>query len=94
MPTEVQLAAAICWLATTIAAAVVYGIVKYIFQDRAGTYLASIPLLEKFSTAVKRRPFASIVLARLTPVIPQMAVNIYAGVSGLHFWSYLAASAA
>ncbi|MEK5027060.1 TVP38/TMEM64 family protein [Paenibacillus sp. FSL M7-1046] len=84
--------AAICWLATTIAAALVYGIVKYIFQDRAGTYLASIPLLEKFSSAVQRRPFASIVLARLTPVIPQMAVNIYAGVSGLHFWSYLAAT--
>lgn len=82
----------LCWGATTIAAAVMYGIVKYIFQDRARAYLASITALDKFTAAVQRRPFASVVLARLVPVIPQTAVNIYAGAASLPFWSYLAAS--
>lgn len=82
----------LCWGATTIAAAVMYGIVKYIFQDKARTYLASITALDKFTAAVQRRPFASIVLARLVPVIPQTAVNVYAGAAGLPFWGYLAAS--
>ncbi|MNN85244.1 SNARE associated Golgi protein [compost metagenome] len=41
---------------------------------------------------MQRRPFASIILARLVPVVPQTAVNLYAGAAGLPFWSYLAAS--
>ncbi|CAH1194818.1 hypothetical protein PAECIP111892_01878 [Paenibacillus auburnensis] len=84
--------ALICWSATTLAAAIMYGVVKYLFQKQARTYLASVPAMEKFTSAVQRRPFASIILARLAPVVPQTAVNIYAGAAGLPFWSYLAAS--
>lgn len=84
--------ALICWLATNLAAAILFGVVKYLFQNQARTYLASIPALEKFTAGIERRPFASIVLARLLPIIPQTAVNIYAGAAGLPFWSYIAAS--
>ncbi|NOU78869.1 TVP38/TMEM64 family protein [Paenibacillus sp. LMG 31459] len=84
--------ALICWSATTLAAAIVYGLVKFMFQNKSMTYLNSISALDKFTGAVQRRPFASVVLARLAPVIPQMAVNIYAGAAGLPFWSYLAAT--
>ncbi|MEK5585641.1 VTT domain-containing protein [Paenibacillus sp. FSL P2-0536] len=85
--------ALICWVATTLAAAFLFGVVKFLFQDQARAYLTSIPLLEKFTKGIERRPFASIVFARLLPIIPQTAVNIYAGAAGLPFWSYLAASA-
>ncbi|WNS44285.1 VTT domain-containing protein [Paenibacillus sp. MMS20-IR301] len=85
--------AIICWFATNLAAALVYGFVKYLYRDRSISYLKSITVLDKFTAAVQRRPFASVILARLAPVIPQMAVNIYAGAAGLPFWSYLAASA-
>lgn len=84
--------AAICWIATTLAAAAMYAIIKFVFQDRANSYLSSITALEKFTSAVKQRPFISILLARLVPVVPQTAVNVYAGAAGLPFWSYLAAS--
>jgi uncharacterized membrane protein YdjX (TVP38/TMEM64 family) len=84
--------ALICWVATTLAAALLFSVVKYLFQGQARTYLASVPLLEKFTSGVERRPFASIVLARLVPIIPQFVVNIYAGVAGLPFWSYLTAT--
>lgn len=85
--------AVLCWTATTIAAALVYGGVKYMFREQSIAYLSSIPVLEKFTSAVQQRPFASVVLARLAPIIPQMGVNIYAGAAGLPFWSYLGATA-
>ncbi|WP_410514634.1 VTT domain-containing protein [Paenibacillus sp. BR2-3] len=84
--------AAICWVATTLAAAIMFGGVKYLFQGKARAYLASVPALDKFAVAVEQRPFASVILARLAPFIPQTAVNAYAGAAGLPFWSYLAAS--
>ncbi|ASA23189.1 TVP38/TMEM64 family protein [Paenibacillus donghaensis] len=84
--------ALICWTATNIAAAIMYAGVRYLFQAPARRYLASTPALSRFTSAVASRPFASIVLARLAPVIPQTAVNAYAGAAGLPFWSYLAAS--
>ncbi|OKP75499.1 hypothetical protein A3842_19610 [Paenibacillus sp. P3E] len=85
-------AAVICWSASTLAGAMIYGIVQHMFQEKARTYLASVPALDKFTSAVQRRPFAAVVLARLAPVVPQMGVNIYAGAAGLPFWSYLVAS--
>lgn len=81
--------AIICWLATNLAAAILFGVVKYLFQSQARAYLASIPALEKFTAGIERRPFASIVLARLVPIIPQTAVNIYAGAAGLPFGAIL-----
>lgn len=84
--------ALICWIATTLAAAILFGAVKYLFKNQARAYLASIPALEKFTVAVEKRPFASIILVRLTPIIPQTAVNIYAGAAGFPFWSYIIAS--
>ena len=85
--------AALCWGATTFAAALMFGSVKYLFRGKAQAYLTSVPALAKFTLAVEKRPFASVVLARLIPVIPQAAVNIYAGAAGLPFGSFLLASA-
>lgn len=84
--------AIICWVATTFAAALMYGSVKYLFQDRAKAYLNSVPALARFASAVEKRPFASVILARLMPIIPQTAVNAYAGAAGLPFWSFLVAT--
>lgn len=84
--------ALLCWLATTLAAALMFLGVRYWFQGRARTYLSKIKALEKFTAAIERRPFAAVVLARLAPVIPQTAVNVYAGAAGLPFWSFLLAS--
>lgn len=84
--------ALICWVATSLAASILFGLVRYLFKDQARAYLTSISTLKRFTEAIERRPFASIVLARLVPIIPQTAVNIYAGAAGLPFWSYLLAT--
>ncbi|MCL6604211.1 MAG: VTT domain-containing protein [Paenibacillus sp.] len=85
--------AALCWGATTFAAALMFFSVKYLFKGSAKRYLTTTPALDKFKTAVEKRPFASVVLARLVPVIPQAAVNIYAGAAGLPFGSFFLATA-
>ncbi|WP_379131815.1 TVP38/TMEM64 family protein [Paenibacillus sp. sgz500958] len=83
----------ICWMATTLAAVLMFGSFKYLFQDKARRYLEQLPALAKFTYAVEKRPFISIVVARLIPVIPQAAVNAYAGAAGLPFMSFLLATA-
>ncbi|MDT3427428.1 putative membrane protein YdjX (TVP38/TMEM64 family) [Paenibacillus forsythiae] len=83
---------AMCWLATTAAAALMFGGVKWLWPEKGRAYLSSVPALHKFTSAVRRRPFASVVAARLLPVIPQTAVNVYAAAAGLPFWSFILAS--
>ncbi|MBY9081441.1 VTT domain-containing protein [Paenibacillus sp. HN-1] len=82
----------LCWLATMAASAIMYGGVLAIFPERGRSYLESIPALDSFTAAVRRRPFASVAAARLLPIIPQAAVNAYAAAAGLPFWSFMLAS--
>ena len=86
-------AAAISWFGTTIAAVIVYAAVRSLYQEPGRRLLGKYTAIHRFTTAVERRPFQSILLARLLPVIPQMAVNLYAGVASIPFWTYTAASA-
>lgn len=86
-------AAAISWFGTTIAAVILYAAVRSLYQESGRRLLGKYTAIHRFTTAVERRPFQSILLARLLPVIPQMAVNLYAGVASIPFWTYTAASA-
>lgn len=84
--------AVICWTATTAASALMYGAVRIGFRDQARAYLASVPSLDRFTSALEKRPFAAVVVGRLLPVIPQAAVNVYAAAAGFPFWSFMAAT--
>ncbi|KZS47939.1 hypothetical protein AWU65_19450 [Paenibacillus glucanolyticus] len=86
-------AAAISWFGTTVAAILLYAAVRALYKENGRRLLRKYAAAEMFTTAVERRPFQAILLARLLPVIPQMAVNIYAGVASIPFWTYTAASA-
>lgn len=83
---------ALCWLATMGASAIMYAAVKWLFPELGARYLARLPALDRFTEAVRRRPFASVMAGRLLPVIPQAAVNVYAAAAGLPFWSFILAS--
>ena len=86
-------AAAISGFGTTIAAVILYAAVRSLYQESGRRLLGKYTAIHRFTNAVERRPFQSILLARLLPVIPQMAVNLYAGVASIPFWTYTAASA-
>ncbi|MCJ8011235.1 TVP38/TMEM64 family protein [Paenibacillus sp. KQZ6P-2] len=85
-------AAAISWLGTMIAATMVYALVRYVFREQGRQYLGRFKTLHTFTSWVESRPFASVIGGRLIPVIPQMAVNVFAGVASIPFWTYTAAS--
>lgn len=86
-------AATISWFGTTIAAVILYAAVRSLYQEPGRRLLSKYAAVNRFTAVVERRPFQSILLARLLPIIPQMAVNIYAGVASIPFWTYTTASA-
>ncbi|MWV45097.1 TVP38/TMEM64 family protein [Paenibacillus sp. HJL G12] len=85
-------AAAISWLGTMIAATVIYALVRFVFREQGRRYLGRFKALQSFTSWVESRPFVSVAAGRLIPVIPQMAVNVFAGVASIPFWTYTAAS--
>lgn len=84
--------ALVAWLGTTIAAMIIYAAAASIYRDSGRRFLAKFKSLDKFTSAFEQHPFKAIVIARLIPIVPQMAVNIYAGVASIPFWSYTIAS--
>lgn len=85
-------ASIISWLGTTLAAVIVYGIVRYAFREQGRRYLAKKPWIQSFTTTIETHPFIAIIIARLLPIVPQMAVNIFAGVASISLWRYTLAS--
>lgn len=85
-------AAAISWLGTMIAATLIYALVRTVFREQGRRYLAKFKVMQTFISWVESSPFLSIAAGRLIPVIPQMAVNVFAGVASIPFWTYTAAS--
>lgn len=84
--------ASIAWLGTTAAALIIYVAAAAVYREPGRRFLAKFRYLDSFTSAVERHPFRAIVIARLVPVVPQMAVNVYAGVASIPFWIYTIAS--
>ncbi|UNK20337.1 VTT domain-containing protein [Paenibacillus sp. N3/727] len=84
--------ASIAWLGTTAAAVIIYAAAASVYREPGRRFLAKFRYIESFTSAVERHPFKAIVIARLMPIVPQMAVNVYAGVASIPFWIYTAAS--
>ena len=85
--------AAAAWIGTTAAALVLYAISFTALREQADRLLKRHAVIRTFSAAVERHPFQAVLLARLLPVVPQTAVNLYAGAAGLPFGLYFAATA-
>lgn len=85
-------AAGISWFGTTMAAVILYISVRSLYQEAGRRWIEQHSIIWTFTNKVEQRPFQAILLARLLPVVPQMAVNIYAGVSAIPFWTYTIAT--
>ncbi|MGF7048540.1 putative membrane protein YdjX (TVP38/TMEM64 family) [Paenibacillus sp. DS2015] len=85
-------ASIISWLGTMLAGVIVYGLVRYAFREQGRRYLAKKPWIQSFTTTIETHPFIAIMIARLLPIVPQMAVNIFAGVASISLWRYTLAS--
>ncbi|KKO52127.1 TVP38/TMEM64 family protein [Paenibacillus sp. DMB20] len=84
--------AAAAWIGTTAAAVIVYVVSAALYREPGRRFLKRYSLLDSFTAKLEKHPFTAILLVRMVPVVPQMAVNIYAGVASIPFWTYTAAS--
>ncbi|QHW29960.1 TVP38/TMEM64 family protein [Paenibacillus rhizovicinus] len=75
-----------------LAALLTYGLFRYVLQDRARLLLRRYAVTARWTSLVEHRPFGSVLLARLIPVVPQLAVNAYAAAVSLPFLTYAGAS--
>jgi len=85
-------ATTIAWLGTTLAAVLVYGIVRYAFREQGRRYLNKRRSIQSFTSTMESHPFMAIIVARLLPIVPQMVVNVFAGVASIPFWTFTLAT--
>lgn len=85
-------ASLIAWSGTTLAAVIAYGIVRYAFREQGRRYLDKRRSIQSFTRMTETHPFMAIVIARMLPIVPQMVVNVFAGVASISLWTYTLAS--
>ncbi|WHX47517.1 VTT domain-containing protein [Paenibacillus woosongensis] len=78
-------------IGSTLAGAIVYGAAA-LFQGSAASWLARYDKLERLTEFSSSRPFRTIAICRLIPILPQTAVNIYAGATGMSFLHFILGS--
>lgn len=82
------LGAMITWSATTFASIAIYLLVRYAFRTQGRHYLRKWKHLDAFTSLIEQHPTVAMILARIIPILPQMGVNIYAGVASISLWSF------
>lgn len=85
--------ALISWLAASVASAAVFLFVRRHFRRRGREFIAKRPKLDKLAALLERKPFLTILLARMVPVFPQALVNLYPAFLSTRLPTYIAASA-
>jgi uncharacterized membrane protein YdjX (TVP38/TMEM64 family) len=77
---------------STAAAVLMFLWVRYTFKKQGRQYLSRFRQVERFTSLYEQYPFVSILLARLIPVIPAPAVNIYSAVSKVPLIIFISAT--
>jgi uncharacterized membrane protein YdjX (TVP38/TMEM64 family) len=85
--------ALITWSASTTAALVMFWLVRYLFAEQAERFLRRYDKLNRFTVLFERNAFLAILFARLIPIIPAAAVNIYSGLVKVPLWVFFTATA-
>ncbi|PYI55720.1 TVP38/TMEM64 family protein [Paenibacillus flagellatus] len=86
------LGAFISWTAASVASVIVFVVVRATLRERAAAYLSKFGQAERLRVLMERRPFATILAARLVPVFPQTLVNIYPAFLSIRLSTYAVAS--
>lgn len=88
----VKLGMLIALVGSTVAGIVFYFGAAYVFRASAQKWLASTVTLKGITTWIHNQPFQAIFICKLLPIVPQNAINIYAGATGISFSAYLLAT--
>lgn len=80
--------------ASTLGAAVMFLGVRHGWKEQGRRYLDRVALLHKLNATMEHHPVTSIFIARTIPVLPAIAINVYAALVSVPFVSFLLATAA
>lgn len=78
--------------ASTIAAFIMFVIVRYAFFEAARGMISRYRKIDRFTQAFEASPFLAVLFARLIPIIPAPAVNVYSGISRIPMAAFLMAT--
>lgn len=84
---------AVSWSAASVASVIVYIVIRANFQKRGRAYMAKFEQMDKVAKMMEKRPFVTIMVARLLPVLPQTLVNVYPAFLSIRLPTYAIASA-
>lgn len=70
---------------STLAALLMYLLVRYAFYQAGSKFLRKSTKLEKFNQMVEQNAFIAILIARMIPIVPAPVVNIYSAIAGISF---------
>ncbi|SDC17688.1 Uncharacterized membrane protein YdjX, TVP38/TMEM64 family, SNARE-associated domain [Paenibacillus sp. UNCCL117] len=77
---------------SSLAAVIMLLTVRYLFSQQGRRYLARFRRVEAFTELYERRPFLSVLAARLIPVMPAPAVNVYSALTRISLPAFAAAT--
>jgi len=77
---------------SSLAAVLMLLTVRYLFRRQGRKYLTRFRRVEAFTELYERHPFLSVLAARLIPVMPAPAVNIYSALTRISLPSFAAAT--
>lgn len=79
-------------LSSTIAAALQFLLVRFVFQEQGIRLLSKSDRISRFTALMERNAFFAVLLARLVPFVPAVLVNVYTAVSRMRFGIFVAAT--
>lgn len=88
------LGAAITWVGSAAASALMFAFVRYGYQEWGTRMLHRYNRIEKVTLLFEQNAFRAILFARLIPFVPSFVINIYSALSQVSFLAYVTASSA
>jgi len=83
----------VAWLGISAGSGLCFLLSRWIFERHVNQFVAGRPRLAAIRAAVQKRGWPTLLLLRLTPLVPLVVTNYLAGVSGVRFWHAALATA-
>ncbi|CAG7657026.1 TVP38/TMEM64 family protein [Paenibacillus allorhizosphaerae] len=79
-------------LASSAAAGIMFVLARFVLQRSARDFLSRFKQLDRFTAVYERNPFIGVLFARLIPIIPSPAVNIYSAITRMSWMAFMTAT--
>ncbi|RFU60856.1 TVP38/TMEM64 family protein [Peribacillus glennii] len=89
----VVIGAMVNWFGSVVSSAIYFLLARFFFTGYFRHYLKRFTGINKFQKMIQKNALVAIFIARTIPFIPPPVVNIYSGIAGIAFMTYISAIA-